>query len=98
MAYLLYLYILGVAAAQRQFIPAQRQLHRVSHRRDLAHHHRGSRREPHIQQTVAQHTLPAHRDDLRLFPDVQFVQRHVPLPLAAALFIQSLLKSLLKLT
>jgi hypothetical protein len=68
--------IFCVAAAQRQFIPPQRQLDGIAHGRHLAHHHLGARRQTHIQQTIAQCALAAHRDNARASANFQLIERH----------------------
>ena len=66
--YSLDLDFLRVGQAQRQFIPPQFQLYGVAHGRDLAQGYLRARRQPHIQQMVAEFSLASHHLNNSVLP------------------------------
>ena len=59
---------LRVGQAQRQLIPPQFQLYGVAHGRDLAQGYLRARRQPHIQQMVAEFSLASHHLNNSVLP------------------------------
>ena len=67
----------GIIQTQGQLITAQLYLNGVAHRRNLAQRDLGSGCQAHIQQVVAQLSLPADGAQHRILPDFQFCQCHM---------------------
>ena len=67
------LYFFSIGHPQRQFIPMDPELHRITHRRILNQRHDLPRNHTHVQKMLAQRALTSDTYNDRRFTNAQFI-------------------------